>query len=145
NGGAVPACDAIKGRVQSCPACQLAQAENVLHSFARPARAVFIFQLHADDRTAILEEESLGLLADLTIETRNILEIDRIIFSRRGFREEPVRQAAVPHLAVRPGTDANPHVQFVLGAELDETAQVALSRPVKLPFDLLVMNPENIG
>jgi hypothetical protein len=30
----------------------------------------------------------------------------------------------------------------VLLAELDEAAQIALSRPFELPFDFLMMNPE---
>src|SRR5215469_12890801 len=145
NGSTVPAGDGIKRRIQPCVASQLSQAKNVRDSLAGPTRAVLVFQLHTDDRSAIFPEEPFGLFADLLVEARDVLQVNGIVFPGGGFLKEPVGQAAVPCLPVSPRPNANPHIQAMFCAKLDKPAQIALSRPVKLSLDLLVMNPKDVG
>jgi len=44
-----------------------------------PSLAVFILQLHADDRAIVIPVQALQLFADLAVEALNVREIGRIV------------------------------------------------------------------
>src|SRR5580692_11067282 len=140
----VPSGDGIERSVQAGVACKFTKLENVIGAFSRTTRTIFIFDLNANDRAAILPEQAVNLLSDFGIKAANRGQVNRIVFTRERFLEHPIRKAAVPCLAVIPRPNANPDIEAILAAELNKMAQVALSGPVEFSLGLLVVNPENV-
>src|SRR5580704_5760081 len=109
----VPSGDRVERSVQAGFAGQFAQFENVVRTFSRTARAVFIFDLNADDRPAILPKKPLYLLADFAIEATYGLKVNRIVFPCGRLLNHPIRNPPVPHLAVIPRSYPNPDVEVI--------------------------------
>jgi hypothetical protein len=106
---------------------------------------VFVFYLRAEDGAAVLEGQAVDLPADLVEEQLNEVEIGGVVGAGVGELDEPIGEAAVADFAVRPGTDANPNVHVMPGAQLDKAAEVALAGPVELALHLFMVNPEDVG
>jgi len=105
---------------------------------------VFVFKLHADDRSAVLPVESVQLAADFAEVALHAVKVGRAIGACRPEREQPVGKTAVAYFAVAPRADAHPDQETVLGTQLDEPPQVAPAGPVELALGLLMVNPEYI-
>ena len=141
-----PAGDGEERRVDARCNCQTLQFGEMLGARAGSAFSIFIFKLHANDRSAILPEQALYLAADLAVEAAHVLQVLRIVAAQDNLLlEQPVGESAIAHLAVIPGTDAQINVESVLIAKLDKMTKIALSCPVELAFDLFMMNPEDVG
>ena len=109
------------------------------------AVTVLVVDLHADNRAAVLIEESFDLCENFVVKFLRIAEIFFVVVAQIAiFREQPVRIPAVADLAVIPGTDAQQHSEPGLLAELDEVAQIPASRPIEAAFDFLVIDPEHV-
>src|SRR5579863_1040037 len=64
----VPSRDCVERSVQSGVAGKVAQFEKMVRPFSRTARAIFIFDLNPNDRSAILPKQALHLFADFVKE-----------------------------------------------------------------------------
>ena len=107
---------------------------------------IFIFQLDADDRAAVLPKQAVQLAADFAVENRNRFQIAFVIGTEvPSFLQQPVRQTAVADFAVTPRAAAHDDFQSRVAGGLNKTAQIALARPVELTFNFFVMNPKNVG
>ena len=143
---AVPASGGVEGNAQTSVARHLLEGEDVLRTAESAAFVVLILQLHGDDWAALAPHQSLELLADLLVVGIDVAEIGWVVGALlRGLGEEPVGEASVANLRVRPVTDAGYDIHSMLGAELDEAAQVLLSRPIPLAFDLFVVDPDDVS
>src|SRR5580704_18158584 len=110
----------------------------------RPSLAVFILQLHADDRTIVVPVEALQLFADLAVKALDVRQIGGVVGAHFRFREHPIWKPAIARFAVDPRADAHDHVHPTLSAQLHKMPEVSLPGPIELAFDLFVMNPENV-
>ena len=115
----------------------------------RPGRRrmlVLVLDLHADDRTAVLVEQTLDLRGNLVIEQTDIKQVEGVIgtdIQRLG--KQPVRQAAIAHFPVAERSDADDAPQADLAAQFHESAQVLVSVPVENAFFGFMDIPEHVG
>jgi len=112
--------------------------------------AVFIFQLDADDRSAVLPQKSFCLVADLIVKLRDVTEITRIVPAQGKHLVvaqllQPVGEAAVAHFAMAPRANPQQHVQTHGLAGFEEFPQVVPAGPIPDALDFLVVNPKNVG
>ena len=114
----------------------------------RPSHmSIFIFQLNTNNRTAILEHQSLQLLPKLVEILFNCLKISFVICSWFIIlcTLYPVREASIPHLSMNPGTNPKEHLQTHLPTELNKSSDIPSARKIPFIFFLFMMNPEKIG
>ena len=135
-----PAGTGVERRIEAGIAGDPFQREQVLGG-----AAVFVFQLDADDGAAVLPEQAAELGGDLLIERGGAGEVGGIVGTDLAAGDDPVGQAAVADFAVAPRSAAHDDAQTDVAGRLDEAAQLARAGPVPLAFDLLVVNPENVG
>ena len=117
----------------------------MLLAAAGPAVRILVFDLDADDRSAVFPEQPVQLRAGLLIPDANRGQVRRVIDPCCALLQNPVRKPSVPHLGVIPRADPDYQKKPMLRANLREGAQVPLAAPVKLSFDLFVMYPQYIG
>ena len=141
----VPARGGVIGSVETSVLSELQQSKHVPGAFARAAKVVFVFDLYADDRTAIFPELPFYLLANLSIESPNVSQILRVTLPRGSGLHQPIRQAAIANLAVRPRPYPKPHIHPVFSAKREKLAQIAPPGPIEFSFFLLVINPKYVG
>ena len=107
---------------------------------------VFVVQLHADDRAAVLEVQPPGLLADFRVQAADIPQ--KVGMHRahlEGLAVQPVGQSAVAHLAMVEGPHPENHIQAVLPAQFNKPAQIPPPGEVKHALLFLNVVPEHIG
>ena len=106
---------------------------------------VLVFQLDADHRPAVFPQEPIKLLGDFPVEAADVIEIHRIVAPHLALGEDPVGKPAVAAFPVRPRAAADEREKAPAADELDEPAQVSLAGPIKLPLDLFVVDPKDVG
>ena len=149
--GAAPARRRIIGYVKARFQRQLFQGAHVRHPLfpvgGAAAVAVFIFQLDAEDGASILTHHSCRLFSHLLIKGLHQLQIGGIIGSHlHGFILcQPVREASVSALSMRPGPDAQPHRHIRSFTGFQKASQVPASGEIPLSLPFLMVNPEHVG
>lgn len=110
---------------------------------------VLILDLNADDGTIILMHIPIRLLGNLGKKEVHILEILRIIRSKRQFASlfflhQPVWETAVPALSVCPRTDTQPyfHPGFLTAAQ--KRLQIPSTGEIPLTFRFLMVDPKHV-
>src|SRR4030095_12444886 len=89
---------------------------------------------------------ALYLIGDLLIQNLHPLNVRFIVAAQLpSLGDEPVRKSAVAHFAVIPRAEAQNEWEPDIFARCNEISQAPPAGPVPFAFDLLVMNPENIG
>ena len=95
----------------------LAGSSLVSKSPGRRRMLIFVFDLKADDRAALFEQQTPELSTDFTIEPVDIIEVCGVVAAHfDGSAIQPVGQTAVAHFAVSKGAYAHDQVQAVLFA-----------------------------
>ena len=106
---------------------------------------ILVFQLYAEDGTAVFPKLAFDLAANLSVPAVHIFQIFGVVAAQRNLLfEEPVWKTAIARFAVIPRPNPQIHIETVACAQRDEVSQIALARPVKLSFHFLVMNPKNV-
>ena len=145
NHGIVPASYGIQGHIKTAVDGQALERSQMLAPFSRTMRRILVLDLDADNRPAVFPKQPMKLLPDLRIEQFYFGKINGIIGAHRALAEHPVRQSAVANLSMGPGTDARIQQHSMLGAQFGKFSQITLAAPIKLTFNLFVMNPEDVG
>ena len=145
DGGVVPCGFNIERNIHSALQGELFQLEDVGIARAGTSHGILIRQLDADDGAAVLPVEPVELLANLREVFLDVGEEDGIVAPGGSFGQEPVGETAIAQFSVTPGADADDEIHAVFGAELDKGAEVAAAGPIELAFDLLLMNPDDVG
>src|SRR5208282_338616 len=117
---------------------------DVLCSGAGTLLPVFVLKLYADDGATVLPEQALKLLANFSIKALHVRKIRRVVSPRRSLFQKPIREASIPHLPMCPWSHPGKYIHSVFPAKLHEVVEIALSRPIKLAFNFLVMNPKYV-
>jgi hypothetical protein len=143
--GAVPAGHGVQRHVHAGLDGQGLQRADVGLALAGAAQVVFVLQLHTDDGAAVLPQQALDLRADLGVEALDMPQILGVIAARGHRVDDPVRDAAVASLAMRPGAQAHHHFQAGSLGQLHEAAQVPIALPVEAARLLLVVVPEHVA
>ena len=87
--------------------------------------SILVFDLDADNRTAVFEEQAVKLPGDFTVENFHFSEVVGIIGTYLpAFFENPVGQTAVADLAMTPRAATNNRLQTDLARCLDKLSQV---------------------
>lgn len=144
--GVVPAGHGVERHVEPSGHSQFFQARDVIAALAWAGEVVFVLDLHADDGPAVLPQQAFELLRDLRIQQLDAREVGRVIAAQRDSGlHQPVGQAAVAHLGVRPGPDAHHDFEPLLLCGLHEAAQVTPALPVEAARRGLVVAPDHIA
>ena len=125
--GIVPASDDIERDIEPIFQRELFQFEDMFLSRARAPQRILIFQLNADDRTAILPKHPGELLCHFLIPMVNGKKVCRIVDTGWTLRKHPVWQSAIAHLGMVPRTDSRNEQHSMLSAQLGKCVQIALS------------------
>ncbi len=105
-----------------------------------------VVDLGGDDRAAVGVGEPFELGDGLAVEGAHQVEVGGVVGAgRQAAFDEPVGEAAVAGLAVRPGAEADDDVEAVSCGGLDEGAQVAVPVPAEAAGLGLVRLPEDVG
>ena len=109
--------------------------------------AVFVFDLYADDRSAVAPQQTLDFLCQFPIPSADIGEIGRVIGA--GFeailKANPIRKPAVAAFSVTPRTDPQQDRQLQFAAKLRKSPQVALPGEIPHALCFFMVNPEDVG
>lgn len=110
---------------------------------------VLILDLNADDGTAILMHIPIRLLGNLGKKDVHILQILWIIrpksqFSPLFFLHQPVREATVPALSVRPRTDTQPYFHPGFLTAVQKRLQIPSAGEIPLTFRFLMVDPKHV-
>ena len=149
--GAAPARRRIIGYIKARFQSQLFQGAHVRHPLfpvgGAAAVTVFIFQLDAEDGASILTHHSCRLFSHLLIKGLHQLQIGGIIGSHLHglILCQPVREASVSALSMRPGPDAQPHGHIRSFTDFQKASQVPASGEIPLSLPFLMVNPEHVG
>lgn len=104
-----------------------------------------VLDLDRHDRAAVRPVEAAQLLGDRREPGAYGVQVHGIIGAGHAVPgQDPVGQAAVPDLRVRPGADAGDEVQVVAGAQLGEAAQVTVAVEADAALDLLMVDPDEV-
>lgn len=107
---------------------------------------VFIFQLNAHNRTALMEIQSVYLVVDGPVQSADTSQVTIVIVAHfKGFAIEPIRQAAVTHLAVVKRSNSQNDHETVLFAQLNKTPYIPVAIEAEGSLYFLMHIPEHIG
>src|SRR5579883_559361 len=107
---------------------------------------ILIFNLHANYRPTIFEEQAAHLFANFSKEAPGVREILLIGGTDRDASPiQPVGETAIATFSMRERADPEHDRQLERVAYLYKSAQITLARPVEHPFLLFHVNPEYIG
>lgn len=111
---------------------------------------VLILDLNTDDGTSVLMHIAIRLLGNLGKKDVHILQILRIIRSKRQFAplfflHQPVWETAVPALSMCPRTDTQPYFHSGFLTALQKRLQISSAGEIPFSFRFLMMDPEDIS
>ena len=110
---------------------------------------VLILDLNTDDGTSVLMHIAIRLLGNLGKKDVHILQILRIIRSKRQFAplfflHQPVWETAVPALSMCPRTDTQPYFHSGFLTALQKRRQISSAGEIPLTFRFLMVDPKHV-
>ena len=111
--------------------------------------SVFILDLYTNDRTAILMHIPFRQLCDFGKKDIDISQILWIVrpqsqFSPSFLLHQPVREATVPALSVRPRTDTQPYFHPGFLTAVQKRLQIPSAGEIPLTFRFLMVDPKHV-
>ncbi len=112
----------------------------------RRRRHKLVLELNSDYRTSVLKKLAGDPAPNLPVKPPHVSKVSFVIgpdIKRPAV--EPVRNPAVSHLSMAEGADTQDDVELLLGAEINEVAEVLIAAPVKDALVFFMVIPKDIG